>query len=1170
VPRTALSTKQVETSTFTFTTVINVMLIVSLTDTLFQVSVLITWIASTQGLFQLQPSPMDASNRAECLPETRVDLIRSIEDWSNNISINQSVLVLYGLAGAGKSALSTTIANRFSTAGRLGAFLFFDRDVVQRNDPETVIRTIAYQMAFLDHRIKAAISAAVKSTPNVCFLAPQVQFRKLVVEPLLSIRQSGPLSGKLLAKLQRQKKKPVLVMLDALDECGDPITRKNLLEVLAQETVALAPIVRFIITSRADPDIRSYFRCGSHIVVRQLDTTSKANVVDIRRYIQHCAKITQQKNEHLQLRADWPGVDVIQKLVDQAGGLFVWATTAWAFIDSAHYPQKHLDMLLKGMVPRTAEATLDKLYSTALESVGNWDNADFVQDFRMILGTIITVKDPLSSTAIDELLGMPPEQPSLHTIARLGCVLSQGPTVRVLHPSFADFLCTRARCGCDIRYIDPVVHSNALAVRCLQLLNRALTMNIRDLTLSADLESENLSEGVSYACIFWIAHVCKVEDDIPSVLVHLDTFLNRNLLHWLEAMSILKKSRDTIVLLNSLSSWILVSYMVWFQYKSLEFFLSQTNAPNLHELVCDTCRFAQTFANSIEEHPLLVYFSALPFAPLTSVIYQKFHNNALLPTISGGFERSWSPLLLTLAEHEGPVTSVVFSPDGARIISGSHDKTVRIWDILSGVEVVPPMRGHHGFILSVSCSPDGTRVASGSDDMSIRVWDACLGTEVMQIQGHNDWVLSVAFSRDGTRIVSGSRDSTIHVWNILSGIEIVLAIYSQQGPIYSVAFSPDATRIVSGSGDNSVRVWDALTGSEVVSPMYGHQSFVFSVSFSSDGTRIVSGSRDNTIRVWDASSGAEVVRAMCGHEDWVLSVAFSLDGTRIISGSHDKTVRIWDASSGIEVGPVMRGHQGCVLSVAFSSDGTHIVSGARDNTIRMWAATSFAEVDAATEYQNSIASDESSAGDTRIVTGWSNSPTCVTDESSDLTAMRWHQNGVSLVAFSPDGTRVVSGSSDNTIRIWDAMSGADAVTAVHDHQELFFSVMFSADGTRVIARSSDGADLCWDATSGVQLSNIVSDRTSSTSRPNSPRTIEVNSDGWLVHVPTKRTIFKLPAIITPLCSASHEKLVAIGTPGGQVIIIKFPLRAFMRSETRPNQGKARQRRELPYDLSQYD
>ena len=149
----------------------------------------------------------------------------------------------------------------------LGAFLFFNRDVTQRNDPNTVIRTIAYQIASYDRRIQATILAAIENTSNVCFLLPRVQFRKLVVESLRSIHSPLP-------------QQPLVVVLDALDECGTPHDRKSLLAVLTEETVALAPFVRFVVTSRAEPDICCAFDSHSHIHQHELDTNSDTNMAD--------------------------------------------------------------------------------------------------------------------------------------------------------------------------------------------------------------------------------------------------------------------------------------------------------------------------------------------------------------------------------------------------------------------------------------------------------------------------------------------------------------------------------------------------------------------------------------------------------------------------------------------------------------------------------------------------------------------------------------------------------------------------------------------------------------------------------------------------------------------------------------------------------------------------
>jgi WD40 repeat protein len=197
-----------------------------------------------------------------------------------------------------------------------------------------------------------------------------------------------------------------------------------------------------------------------------------------------------------------------------------------------------------------------------------------------------------------------------------------------------------------------------------------------------------------------------------------------------------------------------------------------------------------------------------------------------------------------------------------------------------------------GNVWAVACSSDGTRIVSGSGDNSVRVWDASTGVELKELRGHTSWVFSVAFSSDGTRIVSGSDDNSVRVWDVSTGVELK-ELRGHTSWVFSVAFSSDGTRIVSGSDDNSVRVWDVSTGVEL-KELKGHTSWVFSVAFSSDGTHIVSGSGDNSVRVWNASTGVEL-KELKGHTSWVFSVAFSSDGMRIVSGSRDDSVWVWDA-----------------------------------------------------------------------------------------------------------------------------------------------------------------------------------------------------------------------------------------------------------------------------------
>jgi WD40 repeat protein len=155
------------------------------------------------------------------------------------------------------------------------------------------------------------------------------------------------------------------------------------------------------------------------------------------------------------------------------------------------------------------------------------------------------------------------------------------------------------------------------------------------------------------------------------------------------------------------------------------------------------------------------------------------------------------------------VSSVAFSPDGTRIVSGAFDKTLRLWDARTGAEL-QILRGHDNYVYSVAFSPDGTRIVSGSNDTTLRLWDAWTGAELQILRGHEDFVYSAAFSLDGTRIVSGAFDKTLRLWDAQTGAELqILRVHESLAT--SVAFSPDGTRIVSGS-DDAVRLWDAWTG----------------------------------------------------------------------------------------------------------------------------------------------------------------------------------------------------------------------------------------------------------------------------------------------------------------------------------------------------------------------
>jgi WD40 repeat protein/tetratricopeptide (TPR) repeat protein/tRNA A-37 threonylcarbamoyl transferase component Bud32 len=428
--------------------------------------------------------------------------------------------------------------------------------------------------------------------------------------------------------------------------------------------------------------------------------------------------------------------------------------------------------------------------------------------------------------------------------------------------------------------------------------------------------------------------------------------------------------------------------------------------------------------------------------------------------------------LVTIPDaHEDLVRCVSFNTDGKRLVSGSRDKTIKVWDVETGAEV-KTLRSD-GYIECASISPDGKRIfSSGGEGKTIRVWDAETGETVKALAGHTNAIWSLAVSPDGKQIVSGSWDGTIKVWDVESGTE-AMTLRGHEGQLHHVAFSPDGRRVVSGGQeDHTIKIWDIVTGKELITIPEAHDGLglIYSVAFSPDNRHICSGSWDETIKVWDAATGENVL-TLLGHEGWVLSVAFSPDGKHIVSsGSGDGTIKVWDVTVDHEI-TKLAGHHSSVSSIAFSPDGRRLVSGSQDGMVKLWDTRSLTELmTLRSSQEKAIIYSVAFSPDGRYVASGGSAQTFkIWDAAngSEMTTFHGHEGSIETVAFSPDGKHVASGSGDKTLKVWDVSSGKELMT-LKGHESGLICVAFSPDGKFIAAGSRDPNIRVWEWQTGSE------------------------------------------------------------------------------------------------------
>lgn len=505
--------------------------------------------------------------------------------------------------------------------------------------------------------------------------------------------------------------------------------------------------------------------------------------------------------------------------------------------------------------------------------------------------------------------------------------------------------------------------------------------------------------------------------------------------------------------------------------------------------------------------------------------------------VSGYEEVRVFPRGLVLDGHKDAVLGAAFSGGGERIVSASRDRTAKTWNVSTGRETIHFEEGHQFLASRAIFFPDKKRLLTAAVDNTARIWDVATGTELTSLEGTGpnaavalspDGKLILTGSNEKTAIIWKQSEDP-HQGTKTADWIAVQTLQGHNSEITAVAVSPDGKYLLTGDAVGVCFLWDAQTYRRKWT-WKGHTRDITAAVFLPDSQRVLTASTDNTVAQWDVKTGQEPRNLILGHEAAVTAMAVSSDGKHVLTASLDRpvmvfpadakqgadekdmvrqsfaTVRLWEVETAKEMGSLKIGNE-IVSSVAFSPDGRRAVTTNSDvtgpfadgrlqitanprDTVRLWDLQTFQEItvngapflnleqeDGLAWSAIFMARDGAGAAGRKdkycVLTVGGNDARLWDGETGEKLMEFSPPDAVASAHFSPDGTRIVTASWDQTARIWNSQTGRSELRLEGAHQGLVDYAVFSPDGTRVLTASEDHTAVLWDARTGKMLGRFT-------------------------------------------------------------------------------------------------
>ncbi|KAM0426326.1 hypothetical protein ACHAPT_008366 [Fusarium lateritium] len=1048
-----------------------------------------------------------------CLEGTRTDVLAQIRSWADGHG-EKGLYWLKGMAGTGKSTIALTIAREYYDRGRLGASFFFVRGGGDLGSARRLPATISCQLEEISKPLKKAILEAAASSNSIDVMGLYYQWGRLVMEPLSTLPKGSFES-------------PVLIVIDALDECDSKDDMALLIKLFAKVT-ALANInIRVLITSRPETPIALGFEAisdGTHRNLVLHDIEQSIVDQDIVAYYHHrLSKLRPRIN----IRAD-----AIKKLVQRSHGLFIHAATVCMFIQEADIlAEERLTSLLDNeSSSTTAERALDHVYSTVLEQLLvtrlNIDESNSLRQlFCHIVGSIVTLSATMTVSDLARILTLP-EVRVRSLIDRLHSVLDVPPpeqperAVRLIHPSFRDFLLDPLRNRSETFFVGAQEAHGYLLNCCFSTMETELRRNMCDFeepaTRTQDVSKLEVNKKIhwptQYACRYWVYHLGQAYIG-HSELDKVAKFFQKSFLFWLETLAWVGRLSDALVMVSDLIELLprfAESRLQSVDTEGRSFFSrlrsnkklkSNHGQDALNITLQDVKRFLLFHSQTIQDAPLQTYCSAILFSPQASIARRLYSNEVprwiqQQSMASRGWSRS-----LRVFEVGFSIWAVALSSSGGHAaIYGGPGHFVEIVDLGSNTQRV--IRRLYDWDLgSLSFSPDDqtllARSATTDRERTFRLFDVATGSEHLIPLRPEETVLAVGFSPHSTLVLSKSKGAPARLWNLdtaetlvkLDGITDGDRIADDDDLAYMMGmnFSPDGELLVA-RGRDTVQIWvmatgrtQQLAGDNVVFSNSSNLVALISYRDQPGGTgRHVCG-----ISVWQFTGcwSKRCTLSGSGGSQWYKnSVVFS-PNCGFIAGSSRGRACLWDTNSGkIKYRGGITYYHSC--HIAFSPDSRLIAWGAADGQIRICRTDKSAKIGELDPTQAAFGSMRkivfSPGGDTLTsvcgdyIQVWDTSG-YLSDFDEANPASHLVLDGVQ-VTMSKD-CKVVAAAYEAKVELWDAAAGSILRS---------FVAFGHADGPAGLALSPDGrlaAASFWRRSNGwhrnrlFQLWNVSTDST---------------------------------------------------------------------------------------------